>query len=244
MAAWHIASQKPGLACMSAQGVCFSSLPCVCCEVPLDKAVSMLSLCCVPTFGSVVLQLGLQGQAGLGRPAGTPGGDLTHLSAQEVEQLALLRQLQLNGSLQANLGNANAPAVPGVFGSVSSAPGASFRAPSPLAVGGHRTTSPAFGNHFGGGTVSPAYSTTSLPGVLGLQSRPGSAFGQTAIGGGATAADPVIRRPSPTTSIASHASKQGGVSAVWICQQTAPCHCQVPFVIQGLGQISGPAGPG
>lgn len=205
--------EKPGLICVLARELSFSSLSGVCAvEVPLDKAVSMLSLCRVPTLGSVVLQLGVQGQAGLGRPAGTPGGDLTHLSAQEVEQLALLRQLQLNGSLQANLGNANAPAVPGVFGSVSSAPGASFRAPSPLAVGGHRTTSPAFGNHFGGGTVSPAYSTTSLPGVLGLQSRPGSAFGQTAIGGGATAADPVIRRPSPTTSIASHASKQGGSS--------------------------------
>lgn len=159
------------------------------------------------------LQLGVQGQAGLGRTPGMSGNDLAHLSPQEVEQLALLRQLQLNGSLQANFGNASAPTPPSVFGSVSSAPGASFRAPSPLAVGNHRTTSPAFGNNFGGGTVSPAYSTTSLPGALGLQSRPGSAFGQIGIGGGPLAADPVIRRPSPTTSIASHASKQGGSSA-------------------------------
>lgn len=159
------------------------------------------------------MQLGVQGQAGLSRMPGMPGSDLSHLSAQEVEQLALLRQLQLNGSLQANFGNANASGTPGVFGSVSSAPGAGFRAPSPLAVGGHRTTSPAFGNNFGGGTVSPAYSTTSLPGVLGLQSRPGSAFGHTGIGGGPIAADPVIRRPSPTTSIVSHASKQGGLFA-------------------------------
>ncbi|KAL3142544.1 hypothetical protein ABBQ38_002866 [Trebouxia sp. C0009 RCD-2024] len=155
--------------------------------------------------------LGVQGQAGLGRGPGTPGPDLTHLSAQEIEQLQVLRQLQLNGSLQANFGTASASGPPSVFGSVSSAPGASFRAPSPLAVGGHRTTSPAFGNSFGGGTVSPAYSTTSLPGVLGLQSRPGAApsFGQTGMAGGLIAADPVIRRPSPTTSIASHASKQG-----------------------------------
>lgn len=147
---------------------------------------------------------------------GTPGSDIGHLSGQEAEQLALLRQLQLNGSLQANYGNANAA------GSVSSAPGAGFRAPSPLAVGGHRTTSPAFGTSFGAGTVSPAYSTTSLPGGLGLQSRPGSAFGQTGIGGGPIAADPVIRRPSPNPSIASHASKHGRAHCF-----TQPAKCTV-----------------
>lgn len=186
----------------------------------LNAAVSRgLCFCSACTDQRVCcLQLGVQGQAGLGRGPGTPGPDLTHLSAQEIEQLQVLRQLQLNGSLQANFGTASASGPPSVFGSVSSAPGASFRAPSPLAVGGHRTTSPAFGNSFGGGTVSPAYSTTSLPGVLGLQSRPGAApsFGQTGMAGGLIAADPVIRRPSPTTSIASHASKQGGSSAVLV----------------------------
>ena len=178
-------------------------------EVQLASLLHTVPVLCV----EVCCLLGVQGQAGLDRTPGTSGGDLAHLSAQEVEQLALLRQLQLNGSLPANFGNASTPATPSAFGSVSSAPGAGFRAPSPLAVGSHRTTSPALGNNFGGGTVSPAYSTTSLPGALGLQSRPGSAFGQIGIGGGPIAADPVIRRPSPTTSIASHASKQGGLSA-------------------------------
>ena len=151
----------------------------------------------------------LHGQTGLSRVPGAPGSDVSRLSPQETEQLALLRQLQLSGSLQASFGNAGTAGPPNAFGSVSSAPGGSFRAPSPLVVGGHRTSSPAFGTSFGGGTVSPAYSTTSLPGALNLHSRPGSAFGQTGIGGGMIATDPVIRRPSPTPSIASHASKQG-----------------------------------
>lgn len=190
---------------------------CLC--VWLFRLPHAVLICCLQTCGLAdlwvcCLQLGVPGQAGLGRAVGMPGADIAHLSAQEVDQLALLRQLQLNGSLQANFGTASASGPTGAFGSVSSAPGASFRAPSPLAVGGNRTTSPAFGNSFGGGTVSPAYSTTSLPGVLGLQSRPASAFGQSGIAGGLVAADPVIRRPSPTTSIASHASKQGGSSAV------------------------------
>jgi len=151
----------------------------------------------------------VQGQAGLGRMPGSAGSDLSQLSAQDAEQLALLRQLQLSGQLPTNFGSASTAGTHSAYGSVSSAPGAGFRAPSPLAVGGQRTQSPAFGASFGGGTVSPAYSTTSLPGALGLQSRPGSAFGSASIGGGQLATDPVIRRPSPSPSMASHASKQG-----------------------------------
>ena len=151
----------------------------------------------------------LQGQAGLGRGAGTAGSDLgNHLGNSDAEQLALLRQLQLSGQYPSAPGNNTAAGAHSAFGSVSSAPGAGFRAPSPLAVGGQRVQSPAFGASFGGG-MSPAYSTTSLPGGLGLGSRPGSAFGSTGISGAPIATDPVIRRPSPSPSMASHASKQG-----------------------------------
>ncbi len=141
--------------------------------------------------------------------AGLGGSDMSQLSPQDAEQLALLRQLQLSGQLPANFGGAGTGGPHSAFGSVSSAPGAGFRAPSPLAVGGQRAQSPAFGTSFGGGTVSPAYSTTSLPGGLGLQSRPGSAFGSASMGGGPITTDPVIRRPSPNPSVTSHASKQG-----------------------------------
>ena len=150
----------------------------------------------------------MQGQAGLGRMPGSAGSDISHLSTHDAEQLALLRQLQLSGQLPANFGSASTGGIHSAYGSVSSAPGAAFRAPSPLAVGGQRTQSPSFGTSFVGGTVSPAYSTTSLPGMLGMQSRPGSAFGSASMGGGPIA-DPVIRRPSPSPSMASHASKQG-----------------------------------
>ncbi|KAL0044174.1 hypothetical protein WJX82_002610 [Trebouxia sp. C0006] len=151
----------------------------------------------------------MAGPTGLGRMAGLGGSDLSQLSPQDAEQLALLRQLQLSGQLPANFGGASTGGPHSAFGSVSSAPGAGFRAPSPLAVGGQRAQSPAFGTSFGGGTVSPAYSTTSLPGALGLQPRPGSAFGSASMGGGPITTDPVIRRPSPNPSVTSHASKQG-----------------------------------
>ncbi|DBA90991.1 TPA: hypothetical protein ACH3X2_004198 [Trebouxia sp. C0005] len=165
----------------------------------------------------------MQGPTGLGRMAGSGGSDLSQLSPQDAEQLALLRQLQLSGQLPANFGGASTGGPHSAFGSVSSAPGAGFRAPSPLAVGGQRAQSPAFGTSFGGGTVSPAYSTTSLPGALGLQSRPGSAFGSASMGGGPITTDPVIRRPSPNPSVTSHASKQGSPrKAIQVANNTSP----------------------
>lgn len=165
----------------------------------------------------------MQGPAGLGRMAGLGGGDLSQLSPQDAEQLALLRQLQLSGQLPASFGGASTGGPHSAFGSVSSAPGAGFRAPSPLAVGGQRAQSPAFGTTFGGGTVSPAYSTTSLPGGLGLHSRPGSAFGSASMGGGPITTDPVIRRPSPNPSVTSHASKQGSPrKSTQVASNTSP----------------------
>lgn len=163
------------------------------------------SFCCVQLASQ------MQGQAGLGRAPQSVG---SQLSGQDAEQLALLRQMQLSGQLPANYGSASTGGTHSAYGSVSSAPGAGFRAPSPLAVGGQRAQSPAFGTSFGGGTISPAYSTTSLPGVLGLPYRPGSAFGSASISGGPVTTDPVIRRPSPSPSITSHASKQGKLLAM------------------------------
>ncbi|DBA81492.1 TPA: hypothetical protein ACH3X1_007271 [Trebouxia sp. C0004] len=167
----------------------------------------------------------MQGPVGLGRMAGLGGSDLGQLSPQDAEQLVLLRQLQLSGQLPANFGGASTGGPHSAVGLVSSAPGAGFRAPSPLAVGGHRAQSPAFGSSFAGGTVSPAYSTTSLPGGLGLHSRPGSAFGSASMGGGPITTDPVVRRPSPNPSMTSHASKQAAGSprkSIQVANNTSP----------------------
>ncbi|KAL0019592.1 hypothetical protein WJX79_004558 [Trebouxia sp. C0005] len=177
----------------------------------------------------------LLARSGSGAGAAATNPAILAAAQQQQQQAALLAsqmqgptglgrwQDQLSGQLPANFGGASTGGPHSAFGSVSSAPGAGFRAPSPLAVGGQRAQSPAFGTSFGGGTVSPAYSTTSLPGALGLQSRPGSAFGSASMGGGPITTDPVIRRPSPNPSVTSHASKQGSPrKAIQVANNTSP----------------------
>lgn len=154
-------------------------------------------------------QVNLQGQNALqrlaaGLPAGA-GADTNSLTTQELEQLLMLRQLQASGQYPAS--NA-APGAQTAYGSVSSAPGSNFRTMSPAPQKSFRTASPSFGLPFGE-TMSPAYSIHSLPIGPNPQGRPASAFGHGSIGGGSLVADPVIRRPSPNPSIASHASKPG-----------------------------------
>lgn len=155
-----------------------------------------------------------QGHPALGRLAGLPAGtdiNSLNLTSQEIEQLLVLRQMQLQGQpLPSNFAtNSNPSTAQIAYGSVSSAPGSNFRTTSPSpGLASFRTASPSFGASFGG-TVSPAFSTHSLPAGLNAQSRPGSAFGHASMGGGSTVADPVIRRPSPNPSLASHTSKPG-----------------------------------